>query len=90
MSIFDVIDFETFIVSNSLLLLFENAMISFSTFSKISTNSNSSNMLRVDCLNRERTLMLKTDSEKSILLLNDSDKFMFSDNSDDLDKLMKI
>jgi hypothetical protein len=34
--------------------------------------------------------MLKTDSEKSILLLNDSDKFMFSDNSDDLDKLMKI
>ncbi len=90
MSIFDVIDFETFIIFDFLFLLFENTMISISTFSKMSTSSNSFDMLRVDRLNKERALMLKIDSERSILLLNDSEEFMFSDNSDDSDKLMKI
>ncbi len=65
-------------------------MISFSTFSKMSTSSNSFDMLRVDCLNKERALMLKIDSQRSILLLNDSEEFIFFDSSNDSDKLMKI
>jgi hypothetical protein len=53
----------------------------------MSTSSNSFDMLRIDCRNEERALMLKIDSERSILLLNDSEEFMFFDN---FDKLMKI